>query len=101
MPRVLKPLERPVRKHPEGFEWRYLIETVVHAHPVTGVRFVAACGTAPGWLQGIEDWKGTGTQNEYEIAARLRECRRCLKIIKAKPDVLWPYGESGPVVATK
>jgi hypothetical protein len=36
----------------------------------------ALCGTAPAWF---EEWRGTGTQVETELAASLPLCRYCEK----------------------
>jgi hypothetical protein len=61
-------------------EWRYLrCGSVVHALSLltttNNLAHVALCGVAPTWL---DDWYGTGSQAEYERAATLRRCKRCL-----------------------
>lgn len=62
-------------------EWRYLDHgTVVHAlsriTATSTLSHVALCGTAPSWFR---EWLGAGNQAEYEHAASLRKCRRCLE----------------------
>lgn len=64
-------------KRSDHAEWRYLRRgQVVHAlssHALLGEG--AACGVRPAFLEG---WLGTGLQREYERAAELPRCRRCL-----------------------
>lgn len=70
---------RPPRPHVGGVEWRYLRRgVVVHAlrRYGFGIQEVAECGIAPALL---DDWRGTGSQGEYELAERLPACRRCLR----------------------
>lgn len=57
-------------------EWRYLRKRpVLHRVWDSELRFcVAYCGITPHWGEG---WLGTGCQEEYEMAAMLRKCRRC------------------------
>jgi hypothetical protein len=71
-------------------EWLYLrCGAVVHALDRTGVYGLdtsrAVCGlTALHWLNGDlyrRDWLGTGSQREYERAAALPKCERCVKIL--------------------
>jgi hypothetical protein len=58
------------------FEWRYLPGgTVVHALPSANDP-LALCG-ADVW--DASNWRGTGSQAEYEQAAVLPQCRRCLR----------------------
>lgn len=60
--------------------WRYLPNgTVKHALRYSAAR-IAVCGVGPHW-SAPDDWYGTGSQAEYETAASLRECRRCLDIL--------------------
>lgn len=65
---------------PPAHEWLYLKNgTVAHAHSTfTGTRFVAECG-AGAWAF----WYGTGSQDEYEKAAALPKCKRCLPKVGA------------------
>jgi hypothetical protein len=64
-------------------EWRYLPRgTRAHTFLSTSPsdRGTAVCGTSPQWFD-PHGWHGTGTQNEYERAARLPKCKRCLRIL--------------------
>ena len=55
------------------FEWRYLPRGRV-AHAVRPGDSGASCGvTAPA----ADEWRGTGTQDEYERVAALPACPRC------------------------
>lgn len=61
-------------------EWRYLPGgKVKHAlsYPAAAV---AICGTGPAWYAAVYGWYGTGTQTEYETAAALPRCRRCVRV---------------------
>jgi hypothetical protein len=56
-------------------EWRYLhAGTVRHAFRAGTPITVALCGRYPDWTG---HWYGTGTQDEYERAANLRDCAYC------------------------
>ncbi len=35
------------------------------------------CGIGPAWYVPATDWRGTGSQAEYEHVARVPECKRC------------------------
>lgn len=63
---------------PPAHEWLYLKNgKVAHAlSTFTGTRFVAECG-AGAW----RTWYGTGSQDEYEQAASLPKCARCVKLV--------------------
>lgn len=62
----------------DRFEWRYLPGgNVTHALTYAAAR-VAVCGTGPVWH--APDWYGTGSQTEYERAAGLPRCKRCVRI---------------------
>lgn len=67
--------------------WRYLPRrTVKHAllvdSGISGHRSTALCGISPSWFApDTEQWWGTGTQDEYEQAERLPECRRCARLL--------------------
>lgn len=65
---------------PPAHEWLYLKNgKVAHAHSTFTVsRFIAECG-AGAWAT----WYGTGSQDEYEQAASLPQCRRCLPKVGA------------------
>lgn len=55
--------------------WRYTrTGRVKHALPYADAR-TALCGTGPDWFS---DWCGTGSQSEYEKAAVLPPCKRCV-----------------------
>lgn len=56
-------------------DWRYLFHgRVKHAIGPTNWK-TAKCGTGPAWF---DDWRGTGTQDEYERLAALPACQRCI-----------------------
>lgn len=60
-------------------EWRYL-RYGKYLHLVDDAESThcpAACGLPPSWFR--EGWLGTGNQEEYERAATLPRCRRCLR----------------------
>lgn len=65
---------------PPAHEWLYIWGgKVVHAHSTfTGTRFIAECG-AGAW----RTWYGTGSQDEYDKAASLPKCKRCLPKVGA------------------
>ncbi len=65
---------------PPAHEWLYLKNgKVAHAHSTFTVsRFIAECG-AGAWAT----WYGTGSQDEYEQAASLPQCKRCLPKVGA------------------
>lgn len=69
--------------------WRYIPgRNVKHAlvlepRSVSGHRRYALCGASPVWFRPAdEEWHGTGSQVEYETAERLRECRRCARLLE-------------------
>lgn len=64
--------DRP--KRPDYVEWRFTEHGMsVHAlWPPIGVR--AVCGLE---VIASQQWRGTGAQVEYDIAAALPICRRC------------------------
>lgn len=65
----------------ERYEWRYLRSGKrTHALVPPVGRECAECGMGPALF---DDWHGTGTQAEYERAASLPKCRRCLTAIGA------------------
>lgn len=67
------------------YEWHYVPRgKVTHARKRRsgGLDGTARCGTAPAWYEPI-DWHGTGSQAEYERAAALPKCRRCLRLTGA------------------
>jgi hypothetical protein len=64
-------------------EWRYIPSrhaSVVHAlgGPMSPVAF---CGVE---VAPSSEWRGTGSQAEYERAATLPRCSRCLALINHK-----------------
>lgn len=67
-----------------GWHWRYLNGCkVTHALRMDsmGLDTVAPCNVE-GWSS---EWLGTGSQAEYETAATLPRCRKCLqRMIEAK-----------------
>lgn len=59
--------------------WRYLRQGKVRHALSYGTARMAQCGRGPGlW----DDWLGTGSQAEYERAAELPTCTRCLKALQ-------------------
>lgn len=68
----------------DNYVWRYLPRCrVTHALSEPGV-YVARCGAAPAWFApgGADEWRGTGSQVEYETAAALPRCKRCVALIQ-------------------
>lgn len=56
-------------------EWRYLpTGSLVHIVETPGGDVAAVCGRSAAQP---EDWRGTGSQEEYERAESLRKCPRC------------------------
>lgn len=73
----------PVAEDPVVF-WRYLHPRATACHALLRVNAtVAVCGTAPAWFQPTK-WLGTGSTEEYEHAAKLPDCRRCLRILRGQ-----------------
>lgn len=74
---------------PTGHERRYLLHGVVaHVIDMDRVRGylsegLALCGMGPQWFE-PHGWRGTGTQDEYERAASLPLCRRCIGRLQAR-----------------
>lgn len=70
---------------PYGYERRFIPRkrvTCAHAvrvHGYTGAMLAAVCGTTPGWS--THDWRGTGSQYEYDKALRLRLCKKCAQLL--------------------
>lgn len=64
-------------------EWRYLHERARVKHALTrSTDRYSVCGTGPGLHASSTDWRGTGSQHEYERNAALPECKRCNRILK-------------------
>lgn len=63
-------------------EWRYRTgSTMAHAIQPDEMRRAAKCGIETReWF----DWLGTGNQAEYERAASLPRCQRCLAALAAE-----------------
>lgn len=59
-------------------EWRYLPGgTVKHGFTeLPGGFGTAFCGQSPVWYA-PDEWRGTGSQDEYERVEQLPECKRC------------------------
>lgn len=71
---------QPTDGRDTSVHWRYLEgRTLVHALIHT-TDSTAVCGTGP-WMS-IE-WRGTGSQTEYENAAAYRCCKRCTRKLQA------------------
>lgn len=65
----------------DGWEWRYLSgRRVVHALSYPSAA-IARCGTGSLWFAPSDGWMGTGSQVEYETAAALPRCGRCVRLI--------------------
>lgn len=65
------------------YQWRYVptgeeLHALRTADNLCGHSSVAECGRAQ-WT--CWAWHGTGSQNEYERAASLPKCPRCLAVI--------------------
>lgn len=59
------------------YEWRYL----PHGLAVHALAFPAAAGAVCGvYTLPPSNWRGTGSQAEYDRAAKLPCCRRCLRL---------------------
>lgn len=66
-------------------EWRYLPSgSVVHALTRSSDAG-AVCGV---YALPASDWRGTGSQVEYEIAKRLPCCKKCLRKVAAHPTTV-------------
>ncbi len=67
---------------PELYEWHYLANrgrTHARKRRSAGLDHVAQCGISPQWFDPT-GWLGTGSQVEYERAANLPRCRRCVRL---------------------
>lgn len=72
--------EQRLAKKLAGYEWRYTSRgRVVHAIRRSS-EVIGRCGMGPGWLS--SEWLGTGSQDEYDRAAELPKCKRCVDLIK-------------------
>lgn len=68
----------------DRYTWRYLPRCRV-THALTDPRaYVAQCGVAPAWFLpgGVDEWRGTGSQVEYDNAAAYPRCKRCVALIE-------------------
>lgn len=72
----------------DGTVWLYIRDGhVVHALTtgMLGRANVSVCGVTPHyWARGVlyyRSWLGTGEQREYERAAALPRCKRCVKLL--------------------
>lgn len=66
----------------EDVEWRYLRRgRVAHMLSKSGDR-VAACGMGPF----LEDWYGTGSQQEYDYCSDIPACKQCLRALGLEGD---------------
>lgn len=60
------------------YEWRYVHGgRVKHSVCAERKHASAVCGVGPWWF---DNWRGTGSQDEYERVAQLPVCKRCAKI---------------------
>lgn len=67
----------------DHLEWRYLHGgEATHALSYSAAA-IGRCGIGPDPLGAHPDWYGTGNQAEYERAAQLPRCRRCLQLLGA------------------
>ena len=66
---------------PYPYAWGYLNDRAKVRHVRVKGLNTAVCGTSPGWWSG--DWRGTGTQAEYERCALLKSCGNCVKVLPA------------------
>ena len=68
----------------DRYEWRFTVGgTVVHALVRSGDNR-ALCGVNR-WPARF--WLGTGSQGEYETAARLPECGKCVNAAQGRPPI--------------
>lgn len=71
-----------------GLVWRYLAGGTVR-HGLTcgshGRADFSVCGLSAHLPGGHDAWRGTGTQQEYERAAALPKCKRCMQIAIGRP----------------
>lgn len=58
-------------------EWRYLLNGKVSHGLSDPHSALARCGVGP-WVSAAYGWLGTGSQLEYEVAAALPKCQRCV-----------------------
>lgn len=59
-------------------DWKYITNGAV-THWVGSGDAVAPCGKGPLWFD-PSGWMGTGTQREYEKAAKLPRCKTCIRL---------------------
>lgn len=59
--------------------WKYVEGGKVVHHIPSSVSLTSTCGL---WQPGPHIWRGTGTQEEYETADELPECKNCLDKLK-------------------
>ncbi len=76
--------------------WRYLPgRRIKHALRAAGWQGghepVALCGIGPAWYVPATEWRGTGSQAEYEHVAEVPECKRC----KSRLNPLTPVPTRG------
>ncbi len=67
--------------------WLYLNKHATRVHYIeTDQTINAACGAHPsGMWPRHTDWRGTGSQTEYDTAATLPRCKVCLKQLGLTP----------------
>lgn len=68
---------------PDLYEWSYLgLGLKLHARRKRDsvIDVVAVCGL-DNWTS---DWKGTGSQKEYDYVARAPKCKKCVKLLEEK-----------------
>lgn len=72
-----------VAPEPEPPYWRYLGRKPRVRHALArSDDAVALCGT---WSIPALNWRGTGSQDEYETVAALPKCRRCQRRLGDHP----------------
>lgn len=74
---------------PVGTDWLYRPRGHVRhiVDPRDGASF---CGL---WITDPAEWRGTGSQDEYEHRANLRPCHRCVRVLAGPSDGLLPSAE--------
>lgn len=64
----------------DHYEWRYVRGGRCTHALKRSLDLTARCGVSPSWFE-LFRWRGTGSQVEYETAAVLPRCKRCVALI--------------------
>lgn len=64
------------------YEWRYLHDKAKVKHALRrSTDAVSMCGAMHVWFAPSSEWRGTGSQHEYERKESLLKCKRCVRIV--------------------